>query len=52
MSTAVDVTDAASEDHLERGHPEGLPWTSKTCLSAIDGAVVGNTLGFVVGAFP
>jgi len=32
--------------------PESLPWTSKTCLSAIDGAVVGNTLGFVVGAFP
>mmetsp|Transcript_81908 Transcript_81908/g.255801 ORF Transcript_81908/g.255801 Transcript_81908/m.255801 type:complete len:307 (+) Transcript_81908:2-922(+) len=52
MSKAVDVTDAASEDLSEGAHPEGLLWTSKTCLSAIDGAVVGNTLGFVVGAFP
>lgn len=42
-----DVTDSAPE-----APREGLPWTSQTCLSAIDGAVVGNTLGFVVGAFP
>mmetsp|Transcript_106887 Transcript_106887/g.312495 ORF Transcript_106887/g.312495 Transcript_106887/m.312495 type:complete len:265 (+) Transcript_106887:96-890(+) len=44
---AADVTDAPPE-----AAPEGPTWTSKACLSAIDGAVVGNTLGFVVGAFP
>mmetsp|Transcript_34236 Transcript_34236/g.79653 ORF Transcript_34236/g.79653 Transcript_34236/m.79653 type:complete len:270 (+) Transcript_34236:117-926(+) len=45
---AADVTDLQQELQDE-GYPS---WARKASATAIDGAVVGNTLGFLVGAFP